>query len=235
MVRSDRPHGRCVGALRRDSRRSGFGIPVDGAGDGDRSAERADSFAQFLRAQRRRVPRLSAGGDRRCTTAFRRSRVAGQHRDAQAHNEPRGIIALATAIGIGNDPRMSQTAGCVTSLGNVCNVTMGSFSTGPPARLIRSVRLAGNLNFRLPRFEGETWMAATTGKCVQARVGVQQRAPARRGPRCLIRHGIVGIRSRRSVRSGRSLYHGRRDRPGEWQLIANVSRFARVKAVVVVG
>ncbi|EMI43352.1 cysteine desulfurase IscS [Rhodopirellula sp. SWK7] len=112
---------------------------------------------------------------------------------------PAGVIAMATAIGLGleDGPRIASLRDRLweTLRGEIDGIELN----GPPLT-DPSVRLAGNLNFRLLSVEGETWMAATPGVAFSSGSACSSANPS--ASHVLLAMGLSESEARRSVRFG---------------------------------
>ncbi len=112
---------------------------------------------------------------------------------------PAGVIAMATAIGLGLEdaPRIASLRDRLweTLRGEIDGIELN----GPPLT-DPSVRLAGNLNFRLLSVEGETWMAATPGVAFSSGSACSSANPS--ASHVLLAMGLSESEARRSVRFG---------------------------------
>jgi len=170
---------------------------------------------------------VSGGGDRR--VRLRPQIIGGGQQQGLRSGtmNPASIIAVATAIGIGNDPEeCQQTAGLRDLLWETLQREIdGLVLNGPPLD-DPSVRLAGNLNFRLPTIEGETWMAATPEIAFSSGSACSSEHPS--ASHVLIAMGLSESEARRSVRFGVGRFTTEEEiAQASEQLIATYHRFAR--------
>lgn len=115
---------------------------------------------------------------------------------------PAGVIALATAIGLGLDdsqetPRIAELRDLLWE--TLQNEIVGLQLNGPPLDE-QAVRMAGNLNFCLPDIEGETWMAATPEVAFSSGSACSSVTPS--ASHVLQALGLSESEARRSVRFG---------------------------------
>ncbi|MFG0288470.1 MAG: cysteine desulfurase family protein [Rhodopirellula sp. JB044] len=112
---------------------------------------------------------------------------------------PAGIIAMATAIGLGDDdgPRIASLRDRLWERlrGSIAGLQINGPNLSEPAS-----RLSGNLNFRLDHVEGETWMAATPGVAFSSGSACSSANPS--ASHVLLAMGLSESEARRSVRFG---------------------------------
>ncbi|MFG0255410.1 MAG: cysteine desulfurase family protein [Rhodopirellula sp. JB053] len=112
---------------------------------------------------------------------------------------PAGIIAMATAIGLGDDdgPRIASLRDRLWERlqGSIAGLQINGPNLSEPAS-----RLSGNLNFRLEHVEGETWMAATPGVAFSSGSACSSANPS--ASHVLLAMGLSESEARRSVRFG---------------------------------
>ncbi|MCM2369559.1 cysteine desulfurase family protein [Aporhodopirellula aestuarii] len=112
---------------------------------------------------------------------------------------PAGVIAMATAIGLGVDdgPRIAALR---DRLWQTLRAEVDGIELNGPTLSDASVRLAGNLNFRLRSVEGETWMAATPDVAFSSGSACSSANPS--ASHVLLAMGLSESEARRSVRFG---------------------------------
>lgn len=119
---------------------------------------------------------------------------------------PAGVIAMSTALQLAIETNESESER-VTSLRDRLWTTLsdaidGLLINGPSLQHESSAlaRLAGNLNFRLPYVEGETWMAATPNIAFSSGSACSSADPT--PSHVLLALGLTESEARRSVRFG---------------------------------
>lgn len=131
----------------------------------------------------------------------------GQQRGLRSGTmNPAGVIAMAKAVEIANEDRDVEMAR-IASLGNrlwsrLTDSIDGLRLNGPDLNspVSKSTRLPGNLNFRSPGIEGQTWMMATPGVAFSSGSACSsvEAAPSH----VLTAIGLSESEARRSVRFG---------------------------------
>lgn len=143
---------------------------------------------------------LVAGGTRRRVRLRPQIVGGGQQQGLRSGTmNPAGVIAMATAIGLGLEdaPRIASLR---DRLWETLRSEIDGIELNGPPLSDPSVRLAGNLNFRLLSVEGETWMAATPGVAFSSGSACSSANPS--ASHVLLAMGLSESEARRSVRFG---------------------------------
>ncbi|SMP62249.1 cysteine desulfurase IscS [Neorhodopirellula lusitana] len=169
----------------------------------------------------------------------------GQQRGLRSGTmNPAGVVAMASALTLATQEREDETARLLKLRDRFWNLLSSAIeglqingprlelnqhelSSGDQAGQPHLFRLAGNLNFRSPRVEGETWMAATPGVAFSSGSACSSADPT--PSHVLLAIGLSESESRRSVRFGLGRFTTEADiDEAARQLIASHHRLSQI-------